>query len=214
MTREQNVFWAKRNIVDYIWKSLHLEGLKTTYPSTDSIFNKYVPAGTDVSEVIIINNLKHSWYYVLNNLDEVISLEFIQEIHKNVGAGLIPSYGQIRDTGVKIGGTLYIPKIPNEFLIRDFIYKNNEECTKTVTERALDLLVFLMRTQMFLDGNKRTSIMVANSLLIRNGCGIISIEQKNISKFNEHLVDFYETNDPNQLKKFLYDNCIDGCNFK
>ena len=56
MTREQNVFWAKRNIVDYIWKSLHLEGLKTTYPSTDSIFNKYVPAGTDASEVIIINN--------------------------------------------------------------------------------------------------------------------------------------------------------------
>ena len=27
LTREQNIFIAKRNIVDYIWKSANLEGI-------------------------------------------------------------------------------------------------------------------------------------------------------------------------------------------
>ena len=39
MTVEQNVFVAKRNIVDYIWKSAHLEGLAVTYPDTEAYFN-------------------------------------------------------------------------------------------------------------------------------------------------------------------------------
>ena len=31
LTREQNIFVAKRNIVDYIWKSANLEGIQITY---------------------------------------------------------------------------------------------------------------------------------------------------------------------------------------
>lgn len=33
MTREENIFVARRNIIDYIWKSARLEGLAVTYPS-------------------------------------------------------------------------------------------------------------------------------------------------------------------------------------
>lgn len=32
MTKEENIFLAKRNIVDYIWKSANLEGIGITYP--------------------------------------------------------------------------------------------------------------------------------------------------------------------------------------
>jgi hypothetical protein len=39
MTLEQNIFVAKRNIVDYIYKSARLEGLGVTYPDTEAIFN-------------------------------------------------------------------------------------------------------------------------------------------------------------------------------
>lgn len=31
LTREQNVFIAKKNIIDYIWKSTNLEGIDVTY---------------------------------------------------------------------------------------------------------------------------------------------------------------------------------------
>ena len=39
MTREENIFVAKRNIIDDIWKSARLEGLAVTYPDTEAIFN-------------------------------------------------------------------------------------------------------------------------------------------------------------------------------
>src|SRR5665648_1166618 len=39
MTVEQNIFVAKRNIVDYIWKSARLEGISVTFPDTDAIYN-------------------------------------------------------------------------------------------------------------------------------------------------------------------------------
>ena len=38
LTREKNVFIAKRNIVDYIWKSANLEGITVTYPDTQTIY--------------------------------------------------------------------------------------------------------------------------------------------------------------------------------
>jgi len=60
MTREQNIFVAKRNIVDYIYKSAKLEGLGVTYPDTEAIFNGVAVSGVKVSDVIAVNNLKHA----------------------------------------------------------------------------------------------------------------------------------------------------------
>ena len=39
LTRDENIFVAKRNLIDYIWKSAKLEGLGVTYPDTEAIFN-------------------------------------------------------------------------------------------------------------------------------------------------------------------------------
>ena len=49
MTREQNIFVAKRNIIDYIWKSAKLEGWAVTYPDTEAIFNGLCAPGVKVS---------------------------------------------------------------------------------------------------------------------------------------------------------------------
>ena len=70
-----------------------------------------------------------------------------------------------------------------------------------------------MRRQIFIDGNKRTSMMIANKEMIDNGCGIISIPDDKIKSFYELLISFYETNDMKKIKNFIYENCIDGVNF-
>ena len=56
LTREQNVFIVKRNIVDYIWKSANLEGIAVTYPETQSLYDGGIVNGLTVNEVIAINN--------------------------------------------------------------------------------------------------------------------------------------------------------------
>ena len=63
MTREENIFTAKRNIVDYIWKSAKLEGLAVTYPDTEAIYNGMSVSGVKVSEIVAVNNLKHAWQF-------------------------------------------------------------------------------------------------------------------------------------------------------
>ena len=67
-----------------------------------------------------------------------------------------------------------------------------------------------MRSQIFWDGNKRTSMIVANKIMIENGCGIITIKEEYISEFNKLLTDFYNTNDMTKIMQFIYDNCIFG----
>ena len=62
LTREQNVFIAKRNIVDYIWKSANLEGIGVTYPETQAIYDGDVVNDLTVDKIIAINNLKYAYF--------------------------------------------------------------------------------------------------------------------------------------------------------
>ena len=56
LTREKNVFVAKRNIVDYIWKSANLEGIKISYPQTQVIYNQGIINGLTIYFFIKINS--------------------------------------------------------------------------------------------------------------------------------------------------------------
>lgn len=80
------------------------------------------------------------------------------------------------------------------------------------TDKALSIMLWIMRSQIFKDGNKRVATIIANKILIENGCGIISIPVELDGTFKSMLVDYYETSDMTNLKVWLYDNCIDGIN--
>ena len=55
------------------------------------------------------------------------------------------------------------------------------------------MMLYLMRTQPFYDGNKRTAMIAANQIMIQNGKGIISIPIEQQVTFREMLIDFYDT---------------------
>ena len=74
-------------------------------------------------------------------------------------------------------------------------------------------MLFGMKKQLFWDGNKRTSTIVANKIMIENGCGIIKISDAHLEEFNTLLSEFYTTDKKEEFKEFLYNNCIDGIQF-
>ena len=214
LTREQNVFIAKRNIVDYIWKSANLEGIGVTYPETQIIYDGGVVNGLKVNEIIAINNLKYAWEFILEN--EMIELNYnlLCELHKLVADKLVldVTLGKLRTTLVNIGGTSFKPLFPIESQIKEELYELlNKDVSKT--ETAIEVMLWIMRRQMFIDGNKRVAMLFANKIMIDNGCGIITISQENQLVFYEKLIKFYETNDNEDLKEWIYNNCIDGINF-
>ncbi len=65
LTKDQNIFVAKRNVVDYIWKSANLEGIKVTYSETQAIYDGGIVNGLTVDKIIAINNLKYAWQFIL-----------------------------------------------------------------------------------------------------------------------------------------------------
>lgn len=210
MTEEQNIFLAKRNIVDSIWKSANLEGIAVTYPETQAILDGGNANGLKMDEIVTINNLKHAWYFILENEDVPNNFNILREINKIVGANLIINCGNLRIAPVTIGGTDWKPPFPIESKIKEEL----EELLKikNETERAITIMLWGMRRQMFIDGNKRTSMLFANKIMIDNGCGIITIANELQAYFFTKLINYYETNDMEELKLWIYNNCIDGIN--
>ncbi len=208
MTQEQNIFLAKRNIVDSIWRSSHIEGIDVTYPETQKLYDGGNVARLRLDEIQIINNLKHAWLYVLNSINAENNLNYLKSINSLIGSNLIDRAGQIRIYEVRISGTNYIPELPNE----DEVTKKLKEFEKIecVTERAITIMCYLMRLQFFSDGNKRTAMLFANKIMIQNGKGIISVPVEEDETFGQELTRYYETNNMENLKQFIYDKCIDG----
>lgn len=210
---EENIFVAKRNIIDYIWKSARLEGLAVTYTDTEAIYNGMRAPNIKVNDIVAVNNLKHAWQYVFDTVDRTTDFPYICELNRMVGGNnLIFSAGDIRNIPANLGGTTWKPDMPVESEIRKQLMNINR--ISNPVERSITLMLYCMRSQMFVDGNKRTSMLAANHEMIINGCGIISVPIEAQHKFTELLVDFYESNDMDELKQFVYDYCIDGLDLR
>lgn len=213
LTRKQNVFLAKKLMVDSIWKSANLEGISVTFPQTDTILKGInVSEIQKLSDILTIINLKRSWQFILDNLDYPIDLNYVCKINQIIGQDIVMDAGNLRKLDVRIGGTDWKPEIPEkEKAALTFNSLNNFENT---TERAIETMLYLMRSQLFNDGNKRTAMMAANQIMIQNGAGIISIPINRQQDFVNLLIEFYETNDTDKIKQLVYTDCIEGITFK
>ena len=209
MTKEDNIFFAKRKLVDNIYKSANLEGIAVTFADTYSFVNNVNTGTISIDDMLKLKGLKDGWQYIIDNIDEPLTIDFIKKIHFEVCKGQnITPLGEFRDKGVGITGTSWRPKLPSEcdyISELELILKNENKL-----ERCIELFCWIQRCQMFLDGNKRVANLVANKEMIKNGEGIISIPVDKIGEYFTKLINYYETNNSAELKEWIYNNCIDG----
>ncbi len=212
LTLEQNIFLAKRNLVDNIYANARMEGLNITFPETKTILEGVNVPNLKLDEIQCILNLKDAWKYVINNIDKKFNIEFICKVNELVARNESIAWGVLRQGEVQITGTNHIPEIPNienvEQQINDILKIENP------TEKAIEYMLYGMRSQLFWDGNKRTSTICANKIMIENGCGIIKVPDNKLTEFTVLLSEFYSTNNKEKIKQFIWDNCIDGIVFK
>lgn len=212
MTMQENILYAKRNIVDSIWKSANLEGIPVTFPETQAIYDGSNVAHLRIDEIQAINNLKHAWQYIIFSMESSMNLNFIESIHAFVGANLIEQPGKLRAYDVSMGGTKWKPQLPSEEKMNDLIDTYNKNIANNhITDAIFTFMCQLMKMQAFNDGNKRTAMLVANHQLIKYGKGIISISNEDKIEFGTKLIAYYEDeNKMENLKNFLYKSCLDG----
>ena len=209
MKVEDNIFFAKRKLVDNIYKSANLEGIAVTFADIYAFMNNVNTGTISIDDMLKLKGLKDAWEYVINTITEELTLDYIKKIHFEIckGQNIYP-LGEFRDKGVGITGTSWRPNLPEECDYNaelENILENNNEL-----ERCIDLFCWIQRSQMFLDGNKRVANLIANKEMIKNGQGIISIPVELIGEYLTKLIKYYETNDNSELKKWLYENAIEG----
>ncbi len=212
LTLEQNIFLAKRNLVDNIYANAKMEGLNITFPETKTILDGVNVPNLKIDEIQCVLNLRDAWKYIINNIEEEFTLKLICKINECVARNESISWGTLRNGNVEITGTEYIPEIPN----KEKVEKEIEEILKieNATERAIEYMLYGMRNQLFWDGNKRTSTICANKIMIENGCGIIKVPDSQLKDFTILLSEYYTTNKNDKIKQFIYENCIDGIVFE
>lgn len=203
MSVEDNILYAKRNIVDSIYSESRLEGIGVTFPDTNEIYEGRTVAGMWVDDTIKIANLKHAWQFIFDTVNYPVDLNYIRQLNFKVNAGII------RTIDVSIGGTIWKPNIPDELNVKENIASilNSDEPS---TKKAIDFMLYIMRSQLFMDGNKRTAQILANKIMIENGCGIISVPADLHKDFFIKLTEYRETNDSENISEFIYNECITG----
>ena len=174
MSKEDNIFFAKRKLVDNIYKSANLEGIAVTFADTYSFMNNVNTGNISVDDMLKLKGLKDAWQYIIDNIDDELTISYIKKIHFEICKGQnVSPLGEFRDKGVGITGTSWRPRLPKECdyetELKEILKNSNE------LERCIELFCWIQRSQMFLDGNKRVANLVANKEMIKNGQGIIAV---------------------------------------
>lgn len=205
----QNLDFARANMKANIYDQAVLEGVATSFPQTEDIIENGTVNGMTATDIQKILNLKHAWEFILDS--DVIQAKsdyyLLCHIARLVNEGFFSDGGRIRGVPVSIGGSSYKPPLPIESVVKERI--DEILCSgHDDIDIAIDLCMYSMKTQIFIDGNKRASVIFANHYLIAHGKGFLVIPEKFVPEFKRKLVAFYEGEDIETIRAFLKKNCL------
>jgi len=203
-----NIDFAKRNLVDIIFKQAILEGIATTFADTENIIEGGKVNDMTPEDVLKIVNLKHAWEFILNKnvITTPTNFTLLCEINKLIEEGFYYNAGKVRSVPVTIGGTAWQPPLPIETVVKEELADILDSDMSKV-DMAIELLLYIMKKQVFIDGNKRTAVIFANHLLVSHGLGSIAIPADLTDEYKGLLIAYYEGKDNEKIKIFLKEKC-------
>lgn len=121
--------------------------IAVTFRLTQVIFDGGIVNGLNVNNIIAINYLKYS-----------LTVQ---------GLVLEQNLGVLRSTSVIIGGGItWVLDFPIESKIKEELEELINQENKTKNEIAIEVMLWVMRRQIFIDGNKRVALLFANKIMI------------------------------------------------
>lgn len=203
-----NIAFARANMKKNIYDQAVLEGVGTSFPQTEEIIDNGKVSGMRATDVQKILNLKHAWEFILDKdvLASKSDYYMLSHIARLVNEGFLAEGGRMRGVPVTIGGSSYVPPLPNEIDVKDKILEIVSGDGEVI-DVAIKLCLYCMKTQIFIDGNKRTSVIFANHYLIAHGGGFLVIPEKEVPEFKKLLVKYYEGDDESVIATFIKYNC-------
>ena len=192
--------------IDLSWKSSQIEGNTYTLLETETLLKEYKEAkGHSREEALMLLNHKSALKAIIERPEyfSTLSLSRIEDVHgvlvENMNVNPTLRYRRVRITGTK-----YQP-LDVEAQIREAV----EDACALINgksdpyEKALLALLLIAYIQPFEDGNKRTSRLVANALLLANQCCPLTFRSVDANDYRAALLLFYEQNNISAFKKIF-----------
>lgn len=208
LNKSQNLFLAEKGQIKNIYCGMKMENRTVTLDQTQSILNGINVPNVQLDDIQAILNMRDAWKFLLNTISETVTFEYWCKLNDYIARNEALEWGKLRTGNVEISGTDYVPPIPEKEKVIAGLEDIVSDKDITATEKALEIFVWGTKGQFFWDGNKRTSLMLANKILISAGAGIMTITDKYMEQFNVSLLEYYNTGKSDKLKRFLYDNAI------
>lgn len=209
MTPEQSLFLAKKKWDENVYCGMRMENRNITFPQTKTILQGVNVPSVQLDDIQAVLNMRDAWRFLMASIGEPLTFEYWCKLNEFISRNESLEWGKLRTGSVGISGTNYLPPVPVETQVRaEFAAIMTADAA--ATEKALEAFAWGTRGQFFWDGNKRTSMTLANKILVSAGAGILTITDEHMEQFNTLLLDYYNTGEKEALKDFLYDNAIRG----
>lgn len=205
----------ERIMIEFSWKSSAIEGNTYSLLGTEALIkNNVIGEGKTREETQMILNHKDAFNEAIQNRERFTKLQSVDvEYIHSVLTKKLGIAKNIRKAGVGITGTKYKP-LNNESQIKEalqnmvsFINKK-----KSFFEKALLISIFIAYIQIFEDGNKRTSRMISNAILLAHNSIPLSYRIVDVEEYKKAVILFYEINNLSYLKQIFIDQFEDAVN--
>lgn len=205
----------ERLIIELAWKSSKIEGNTYTLLETEKLILEDVQAeGHEKSEAQMILNHKTAFSYIYENSTKFQELDRkkIEEVHELLVQDLEIGKGA-RAKGVGVLGSVYRP-LDNVYQIHEAVDALTHAVNTLKTPYAKTLLVLLgiSYIQPFEDGNKRTSRLVANAVLMAHKCAPLSYRSVSEEEYRKAMLVFYELNSLVPFRKIFIEQYVFAAN--
>lgn len=204
----------ERFVIELAWKSSKIEGNTYSLLDTELLIKEGIEAtGRSREEAVMILNHKRAFEFILEERSEFVDLKIssIKDIHRLLVENLQISFG-LRNRIIGITGSLYKPlQVPTQI---------QEACESLLSaivrqqdpySKALLALAGIGYIQPFEDGNKRTSRLTANAILLADNCAPLSYRSIGELSYREAMLTFYERNSLVTLQKLFVQQYLFAC---
>jgi len=195
---ETAFYLAKKDKIDFVYNTASLEGNAMTYPEVQTLLEGITVGGHKLSDEQQILNQNRSVEYLfewIENQSFTLDMDTFTTLHSLVAKEEALRWGAFRESSVNIGGTDY--EVPPADALEAIFADGIEEIKKIHHPiiRAITMFLFGAKCQFFYDGNKRTSRLMMNGILIEAGYPILNIKAKDKLEFNRMMIRFYDGDD-------------------
>lgn len=207
------IMLVKKLLPDVVFNMASLEGNPFTYPEVQTLLDGITIGGHKVSDEQQIFSIRNAWSYLFDIVSQnkvILNADTFNEFNHIVAENEALISGSFRTGQVRIAGTEFMPPKAEdlESIFESELPELIKRC-KSQTELAFDIFLWGALNQFYYDGNKRTSRLISNMILIYNGQGIFNIKAKDRLEFNTLMVEFYNTREADNIFEFLYNNCLE-----